>query len=210
MPQINVYNMDGESAGTMELPDAVFGVEANAALLYQARHVATVNARKPLAHTKDRSEVRGGGRKPWAQKGTGRARHGSIRSPLWKGGGVTFGPRIESITKRSIPAKMRKSAMRAVLSDRVGAGKFVVIDGFDALATPSTKKLSALLAALKLTSKKVLFLADAGLENAVLSLRNLPRTKSARPENINILDLLSHGTIMTSKGAVNKLIVQLS
>jgi len=210
MAKVNVYNISGAHTGTMELPDAIFGTEANKALMYQVVRVATINKRKPLAQTKDRSEVRGGGKKPWAQKGTGRARHGSIRSPLWKGGGVTFGPRIESITKRAIPSKMRKKALVAVFSDRVRGNKFFVVEGLDALDAPSTKIMFSFFKTLKLASKKVLFISDAGFEKAILSLRNLPRTKSIRLENINILDMLSYGTVMVGRGSVEKLIKQLS
>src|SRR3989338_8827930 len=111
MALVKTYNIEGAETGSIELSDPVFGETAHASLMYQAVRVARINERQPLAHTKDRSEVRGGGRKPWAQKGTGRARHGSIRSPLWKGGGVTFGPRNESVTKRSIPPKMPKKTI---------------------------------------------------------------------------------------------------
>lgn len=210
MATVKTYNLDGAEIGSMELPDAVFGEPANAPLLHQAVLVARANARKPLAQTRDRSEVRGGGRKPWAQKGTGRARHGSIRSPLWKGGGVTFGPGIESITKRSFPAKMRKKAIRAVFSDRVRAQKLIVVEDLGTLAAPSTRKLAALLASLKLASKKVLFISDESLENAILSLRNVPRTKSMSLGSINILDLLSYGTIMMNKDSIAKLVARLS
>ncbi|MDP3995120.1 MAG: 50S ribosomal protein L4 [bacterium] len=210
MAQAKLYNLDGVQAGSIELSDAVFGEKENAALLYQAVLVARANARKPLAQAKDRGDVRGGGKKPWAQKGTGRARHGSIRSPLWKGGGVTFGPQIASITKRSLPAKMRKKALRAVLSDRVRDHKLIVVNGLEALDTPSTKKLALFLKALKLESRKVLFFSDEGMEHAILSLRNMPRAKTIRLENINILDLLSHGTIVVGKDSVEKLTMQLS
>ncbi|MBI1961185.1 MAG: 50S ribosomal protein L4 [Parcubacteria group bacterium] len=210
MSLVATYNLDGAESGSMELSDAVFSETAHASLMYQAVRVARINERQPVAHTKDRSEVRGGGRKPWAQKGTGRARHGSIRSPLWKGGGVTFGPSTESVTKRSIPAKMRKKAIRAAFSDHVRDGAFIVVDDLAALPAPSTKKITSFLKALKLASKKVLFISDEGLEHAILSVRNLPKVKAIRLENVNILDLLSFGTVMIGRDSVEKLTKQLS
>lgn len=210
MATAKTYNLGGAETGSIELLDSVFDQTAHPSLMYQAVRVARVNARRPLANTRDRSEVRGGGRKPWAQKGTGRARHGSIRSPLWRGGGVTFGPRIESITKRSIPAKMRKQALRAAFSDRVRAHRFIVVDDLANLAKPQTKKFTSLLKALKLESKKVLFISDEGLEHAILSARNLPNVRAIRLENVNILDVLAFGTVMVGRGTVEKLERQLS
>ncbi len=126
--KINIYNQKAESVGDIKLSDKVFGVKANEALVHQAMVAQMSNERQVLAHTKDRSEVRGGGRKPWRQKGTGRARVGSIRSPIWKGGGVTFGPRSDRNFKKDINKKMKQKAMLMVLSDRVMSGNFVVLD----------------------------------------------------------------------------------
>lgn len=205
MAKVKTYNLDGAETGSIDLDDKVFSETAKSELIYQVVRVAQNNIRQPLAHTKDRSDVRGGGRKPWRQKGTGRARHGSIRSPLWKGGGVTFGPLKQNITKLSIPSKMKKKALRAVMSDRVKDGKFFVVDDLEKLEKPSTKKMSEFLKKMKVLSKKVLFISDKDLEKAILSLRNLPKTKSIRLENINILDLMGTSAIVINKDSVKKL-----
>ena len=128
--KIKVYNQNAEPAGEMELSSKVFGVKANPALVHQAVITQMANERKVIAHTKTRSEVRGGGKKPWAQKGTGRARHGSSRSPIWKGGGVTFGPRNDRNFKKRINKKMRQNAVLMVLSDKVAGNHLTVLDKF--------------------------------------------------------------------------------
>ncbi len=128
MPKVKVYNQDGAIVGSQELSEKVFGVEPKAAVIHQVAKAMMANKRQVLAHTKTRGEVRGGGIKPWRQKGTGRARHGSIRSPLWVGGGVTFGPRNDRNFKQKINNKMRRKAIAMGLSDRVKEDKFVVLD----------------------------------------------------------------------------------
>ncbi|MDO8667620.1 MAG: 50S ribosomal protein L4 [bacterium] len=128
--KIKIYNQDAEAAGEMELSSKVFGVKVNEALVHQAVVTQMANERKVIAHTKTRSEVRGGGKKPWAQKGTGRARHGSSRSPIWKGGGVTFGPRNDRNFKMRINKKMKQGAMLMVLSDKLASDHLVVLDKF--------------------------------------------------------------------------------
>jgi len=128
--KIKVYNQEAKTAGEMELSPKVFGVKVNEALVHQAVVTQMANERKVIAHTKTRSEVRGGGKKPWAQKGTGRARHGSSRSPIWKGGGVTFGPRNDRNFKMRINKKMKQGAMFMVLSDKLASNRLVVLDKF--------------------------------------------------------------------------------
>jgi large subunit ribosomal protein L4 len=210
MAKVKTYNLEGVETGSIDLSDGVFAETASSDLMYQVVRVAENNKRQPLAHVKTRSEVRGGGRKPWRQKGTGRARHGSIRSPLWRGGGATFGPRKENITKLSIPTKMRKKAIKAVFTDRIKENKLLVLEDLKKLKKPSTKKMSSFFTKMKLLSKKVLFISDEGMEHAILSLRNMQKTKSIRLENINILDLMSFGTILISKDSIEKLTEQLS
>lgn len=129
--KIKVYNQNAESTGEMELSPKVFGLKINPALVHQAVVTQMANKRKVIAHTKNRSEVRGGGRKPWAQKGTGRARHGSSRSPIWKGGGVTFGPRNDRNFKMRINKKMRQNAMLMVLSDKLANNYSTIVDKFE-------------------------------------------------------------------------------
>ncbi|MBU2575503.1 50S ribosomal protein L4 [Patescibacteria group bacterium] len=210
MPKVKTYNLEGVETGVVDLDDKVFNESAKSELIWQVVRVAQANKRQPLAHTKDRGDVRGGGKKPWRQKGTGRARHGSIRSPLWKGGGVTFGPLKENVTKLSIPSKMKKKALRAVVSDRVKDEKFIVIDDLGKIEKPSTKKMAEFLKKLKIASRKVLFISDKGLEKTILSLRNLSKTKSIRLENINILDLMGSSVIIIAKDSIKKLEKQMS
>jgi len=209
MSKVKTYNLDGLETGSIDLDDKIFSETAKSELIWQVVRVAQANKRQPLAHTKDRGDVRGGGKKPWRQKGTGRARHGSSRSPIWKGGGVTFGPLKENVTKLSIPVKMKKKALRAVISDKVKDEKFIIMDDLGKIEKPSTKKMVEFLKKLKLDSKKALFISDKDLEKAILSLRNLSKTKSIRLENINILDLLSCDSIMIGKDSIERLSKQL-
>jgi len=208
MPTVKTYNLSGAQTGTIELDDALFSEQVKPEVIHQVVHVMRANQRQPIAHTKDRSEVRGGGRKPWKQKGTGRARHGSIRSPLWRGGGVTFGPRNINVTKLSLPRKMTQKALRAALSDRVAGGMFFVLDDVT-LEKPQTKTMVALFSKLKLAGKKVLFLTIAGQEHAVLSVRNIPEVSSLRVDNINILDILGRKAVIINKDALQQLTSQL-
>ena len=156
--KVNIYNQKAEPVGELKLSDQVFGVKANKSLVHQAVVAQMGNERQVLAHTKDRSEVRGGGRKPWRQKGTGRARAGSIRSPIWKGGGVTFGPAKDRNFKKNINQKMRQKAMLMALSDRVAGNNLIVLDK---LAMPEfkTKTFEAMLKALE----KNIFPAGQGI-----------------------------------------------
>ena len=133
----DIYSKEGKKAGSLDLPDAVFGVAWNNALMYQVVTTMEANARTPVAHTKNRGDVRGGGKKPWQQKGTGRARHGSIRSPIWKGGGVTHGPRKEKVYARAIPKKMRAKALFMALSKKLKDGEVLFVDSFG-LTAPKT------------------------------------------------------------------------
>ena len=138
-----IYNIDGKKAGSVNLPEAVFGVAWNDSLMHQVSTSMLDNARTPVAHTKGRGEVRGGGKQPWRQKGTGRARHGSIRSPIWKGGGVTHGPIKDKVFARGIPKKMRAKALFMALSRKLKDGELIFVDSFklDAPKTSSAKKL---------------------------------------------------------------------
>lgn len=209
MPQVNVYNLEGEAVGTVDLDDKIFNETAKPELIYQVARVLTARRRRVLAHTKDRSEVRGGGKKPWRQKGTGRARHGSIRSPIWRGGGVTFGPTKERNFSLQIPRKMSRKALRAVLSDRVAGGNFFVLEA-DEPAKPSTKTLNQTLKKLDLAHKKVLFLTGSMASNLSRSLRNLPKVKPLRINNINVLELLAYANILMAKSLLPELEKQLS
>jgi large subunit ribosomal protein L4 len=145
--KINIYNTKGEQVGTTELPEAVFGLPWNAALVHQVVAAERVNSRSNNAHTKDRSEVSGGGKKPWRQKGTGRARHGSIRSPIWIGGGVTHGPRVDRIYEQKINKRMRRKALLVSLSGKARDGEVVVLEDF-AFPEARTRQAAAVFQAL--------------------------------------------------------------
>jgi len=209
MATVKVYNIEGVESGAIDLDDAIFAVKAPSELMYQVATVLRARKRQPLAHTKDRGDVRGGGKKPWAQKGTGRARHGSIRSPLWRGGGVTFGPRKESLTKPVVPKRMAKKALRAAISDKVFSGMFIVLDDVS-MEEPSTKKFVHFFKQLKLDKKKVLFLSRKNDLNAVLSIRNIALVDPVNVENVNVLELLGHDTLVISKPVLELFTKQLS
>jgi len=142
-----LYNIKGEETGKVSVPEALFGLQWNADLLHQVVTSMQANARTPIAHTKDRGEVRGGGRKPWAQKGTGRARHGSSRSPIWTGGGVTHGPRKEKIYEKKINRQMRQKALLVALSRKMKDGEIIFIDALQ-MAAPKTSEAKTVLTAL--------------------------------------------------------------
>lgn len=203
MPSVSVYNQEGKAVSEMSLSDAVFAVKSNDSLVHQVYVAQQANARQPWADTKDRGEVRGGGKKPWKQKGTGRARHGSIRSPIWKGGGVTFGPlSVRNYTKK-INKKMNQQAVRVCLSSKVVDSTFYVLD-----ALPSegkTKQLYASYSALPCKGKKTLMLVDAWDETLVRSVRNVKNVEMRRASDVNVVDLLHHQCVMATKGAIEVL-----
>lgn len=203
--QSTVYNQEGKEAGKIELPAEIFGLPKNADLLHQVAVSMTANARAGTAHTKFRGEVRGGGRKPWKQKGTGRARHGSSRSPIWVGGGVTHGPRAEKIWKKKINRKMAVAALLTALSEKFRAGETIWLEKF---SIPSGKTKLAqivmgnLARALKLprlsSSKKPQALVVFPEKNTETSraLRNLPMTEYVQTSNLNVLDVLNRKHII--------------
>lgn len=200
MPKVAVYNIEGEQVGDLELRDEIFGVDTNEALMHQAvvRHLA--NQRQGTSATKTRSEVSGGGRKPWRQKGTGRARHGSTRSPIWVGGGVTFGPQPRDYRQR-LPKKARRAALRSALSGKVRAGEFVVVDELR-LAKPQTKEMARILSNLTDDAKRTLVVTADADKNVVLSTRNIPGTGSSRARDLNVYDVLDHAKIVITRDAV--------
>lgn len=199
------YNQTGKEAGKIALPTSVFGVKWNADLVHQVANAMLANKRAGTAHTKDRSEVSGGGKKPWAQKGTGRARHGSSRSPIWVGGGVTFGPRTDKDYSQKINKKMRTKALFTVLSKKLADGKVLFIDSI-ALDAVKTKNAATVVSALakidgfaRLTSKKpttaliALPASDVSLEK---SFANLPGITVGLAKDLNALDAMSFNHII--------------
>ena len=196
-----VYNEKGEEVGTVLLPKEIFEVKMNSDLAHQVVVSQMANRRRVIAHTKGRGQVRGGGKKPWRQKGTGRARHGSIRSPLWRGGGVTFGPTKERVFKKEIPKKMRKKALLMVLSAKAEENLILVLDNLK-IEKPNTKRVAAILKELPLKGKSCLLALPAYDKNIILSARNIPKTETIEARNLNALDLLSFKYLLMPKDTI--------
>jgi len=199
MANVSVFNTDGKEVGSMELSDAIFGVEVNEHLVHMAVVAQLANKRQGTQKAKTRSEVSGGGKKPWKQKGTGHARQGSIRAPQWKGGGVVFAPTPRDYTM-TLNKKERKLALKCALTSRVQDKKFIVVDDFG-MDEIKTKKMAATLKNLKVT--KALIIAPEGEKNTVLSGRNIEGVKMASPKTINVYDILKYNTVVASKAAVS-------
>ena len=198
MAKVSVLNMEGSEVGTIELSDAVFGVEVNEHLVHQAVLNQLANNRQGTQKAKTRSEVSGGGRKPWRQKGTGHARQGSTRSPQWTGGGVVFAPTPRDYTIK-LNKKERKLALKSALTSRVNENKFIVVDElkFDEI---KTKKFQNVLNNLKVSRALVVVGDDSA--NAVKSARNIPAVKTAFVNTINVYDILKYNTVVATKTAV--------
>ena len=198
MANVSVYNMEGKEVGTIELNDAVFGVEVNEHLVHMAVVAQLANKRQGTQKAKTRSEVSGGGRKPWRQKGTGHARQGSTRSPQWTGGGMVFAPTPRDYTI-TLNKKEKRAALKSALTSRVNENKFVVVDElkFDEI---KTKNFKAVMNNLKV-SKALVVLADND-QNTVLSARNLPEVKTSLVNAINVYDILKYNTVVATKAAV--------
>ncbi len=201
MVQVPVHNIKGEVVDHIALKDEIFGVPPNQAVVHQALVRQLANARQGTVSTKTRAQVSGGGRKPFRQKGTGRARRGSASSPLLRGGGVAFGPHPRSY-RQAMPRKMRSLALRCVLSAKVAQGEMVVVDEI-ALNEPKTKEMARILAALGVGSSVLIVTAGAD-PNAYKSARNLERTKTLPANLINVGDLLSHRILMLTVAAVRR------
>ncbi|EEG56900.1 50S ribosomal protein L4 [Clostridium sp. AF18-27] len=198
MANVSVYNMEGKEVGSMELNDAVFGVEVNEHLVHLAVVAQLANKRQGTQKAKTRSEVSGGGRKPWRQKGTGHARQGSTRSPQWKGGGVVFAPVPRDYTI-TLNKKEKRAALKSALTSRVQGGKFIVVDElkFDEI---KTKKFQNVMDNLKV-NKALVVLADND-QNAVLSARNIADVKTTQVNTMNVYDILKYSTVVATKAAV--------
>lgn len=201
MPKVSVYNVSGSAVGEIELSDLIFGVNPNASVMHSAVVLQQASVRQGTHKTKGRSEVRGGGRKPWKQKGTGRARQGSIRSPQWKGGGVVFGPTPRSYGFK-LPRKVRRLAIKSALSSKVIASDIIVLDQLS-LASPKTKEFQGILNNLKVGRKALVVTADYE-NNVALSARNIPGVKFVTANGINVLDVLVHDKLIITKDAVAK------
>ena len=202
MTKVNVLSQTGSSVGEIELNDAIFGIEPNESVLFDAVIAQRASLRQGTHKTKGRSEVSGGGRKPWRQKGTGRARQGSIRSPQWRGGGIVFGPTPRSYAYK-LPKKVRRLALKSALSTKVAETNFVVVDALT-LNAPKTKDFVKVLADLSVESKSLIVTADVN-ENVALSARNIPGVTVLTAEGINVLDLVSANKVVITKDAVAKI-----
>lgn len=199
-----LYNQKGEVIEDYDLPKEIFEVRVNSDLIHQVVLNQQANRRQNTAKAKDRGEVRGGGRKPWRQKGTGRARHGSIRSPLWRGGGVTFGPTTERNYKRIIPKKMRRSAVLQVLSAKAKEKVILLLDKIDinpSAARPKTKDMAKILN--KLFSGSGLLVLPKMDKSLILSTRNIPRKGTIQAKDLNALDLLNYKYVVLLKDSID-------
>ena len=198
MANVSVYNMEGNEVGKIDLNDAVFGVEVNEHLVHLAVVAQLANKRQGTQKAKTRSEVSGGGRKPWRQKGTGHARQGSTRSPQWKGGGVVFAPTPRDYTIR-LNKKEKRAALKSALTTRVQENKFIVVDELK-LDEIKTKKFQTVLNNLKVSKALVVIGEDS--ENVVKSAKNIPSVKTAYVNTINVYDILKYNTVVATKTAV--------
>lgn len=201
MPKVAVYNQSGKQVGELELSSEIFGLEPNAHVMHQAVLLQQAAYRQGTHAVKNRSAVRGGGRKPWKQKGTGRARQGSIRSPQWVGGGVVFGPTPRSYAFK-LPKKVRRLALKSALSAKVIGNEFLVLESLE-LAAPKTKEFVQVLNNLN-SNRKALVVIDEMETNLELSARNIPGVKLITADGVNVLDLLGHDQVIFTKDAVAK------
>ena len=201
MASVSVYNMEGKEVGTMELNDAVFGVEVNEHLVHMAVVAQLANKRQGTQKAKTRSEVSGGGRNPWRQKGTGHARQGSIRAPQWKGGGVVFAPTPRDYTIK-LNKKEKRLALKSALTSRVLENKLIVVENLQ-MDEIKTKKFAEVLNNLKVD--KALVVLDDNNKNVMLSARNIPNVRTAVTNTINVYDILKYNTLVLAKDVVAKI-----
>jgi len=203
MANIDVVDKSNKKLEVLELSDKIFGSKVNVFLLQQAVTMYLANQRKSFAKVKTREEVRGGGKKPWRQKGTGRARAGSIRSPLWRGGGVTFGP-IPKDWHYQLPKKIKKQALISSINAKINEGNIIVVDEISP-ASHKTKDMSAILKNLKINAEKVIIVADLPGANLLRSGRNIRNLNIVRVEDVNAYDILVKGKLVFEKKALKKL-----
>ncbi|MGI6225163.1 MAG: 50S ribosomal protein L4 [Peptococcales bacterium] len=200
MPKVALYNKEGSQIGEIQLSDEIFGIEPNESVVHEAVVMQQASLRRGTSSTKSRGEVRGGGRKPWRQKGTGRARVGTIRSPLWRGGAIIFGPKPRDYNY-SIPKKKRRLALKSVLSAKVLDGELIVVDEIN-LEQPKTKEMVKILNALN--AEKALVVTAELDETVSKSARNIPGVMPLFVSALNVYDLLTHDKLILTKEAVAK------
>lgn len=200
MPKVPVYNTAGEQVSELELNEHVFGARVNPALLHQAVVMYEANRRVGTAATKTRAMVSGGGRKPWRQKGLGRARQGSIRSPLWRKGGIVFGPMPRDY-RQKMPKKMRRAALRSALSAKVRDGEILVLDQLS-LSAPKTREMATVLHNLKVYDAKPLIVLAEPNDNVRLAARNIPGARTIEARELNAYEVLKHQRVIMTRDAV--------
>ncbi|MFA5878400.1 MAG: 50S ribosomal protein L4 [Candidatus Staskawiczbacteria bacterium] len=198
-----VYDQEGKEAGSIMLPKEIFDVAMNSDLLHQVVVSQMSNRRQGSAHTKDRSEVSGGGRKPWRQKGTGRARVGSNRSPIWKGGGVTFGPRNDKIFKKEIPEKIRRKALFMVLTEKFKRNLLTFVEDLN-LEKPKTAEMVKILKNVKCKENCLIVFPEYD-KKIILAARNLPGYSTVEARNLNVLEVMTYKNLLITKDAVKKI-----
>lgn len=201
MPKVALYNVKGEEVGEVELKDSIFNVPVRSDILHQVVTMQLANKRQGTASTKTRAEVRGGGRKPWRQKGTGRARHGSIRSPIWTGGGIVFGPKPR-LYNYTLPKKVKRLAMKCALSSKVADNDVLILDQLE-LEMPKTKEMVNILNNLKIDKKALIVTLDKD-DNVEKSTRNIPGVKATMVGNLNVYDILKHDKLVLTKEALER------
>ncbi len=202
--EVSLYNLEGKEKKKIKLPDKVFNIRLNTNLWSQVINNQKSNRRRNIAKTKDRSEVKGGGRKPWRQKGTGRARAGSNRSPLWKGGGVTFGPRGERNFRRLIPKKMKKKALLMAFSQKLKNNELIVIED-PKISKPKTKIVADIIKKLSLEGKSCLIALPQKDDKIIRASRNIPKLKIEELRNLNALDISSYRYLIITESDINEL-----
>lgn len=207
MPKVHVYNIEGKQTEEISLDETIFGVKIQPELIQFVVQAQRANAHIPFAHTKGRADVRGGGRKPWKQKGTGNARHGSIRSPLWRGGGVTFGPTKDRNMTKKVNQKERRKAIRMMLSDKVAHDALIVIDSFADL-TGKTKQTAELLKKLPAKDKSVLIAVGEKNEIVTRSSKNITRLNTILADSINVADLLKFEYLILDKTGIDTIVAR--
>lgn len=199
--QATIYNLKGETLDTVDLNDAIYGIEPNIAVVHQAVLRQQANARLGTHNTLTRADVHGGGRKPWRQKGTGRARQGSTRSPQWRHGGVVFGPHPRSY-EQQLPRKMRRLAMRSVLSAKAADGQILIVDSLET-QEPRTKAMVTTLAALNLADRRVLIMTPNRLDNLELAAGNLPRVRTMRTAYLSLVAMLKAEVLLLDRASLD-------
>lgn len=198
-----IYNIEGKEVGQLEVSERIFNVPANEDLIHQVAVAQMANSRESIADTKDRGEVRGGGKKPWKQKGTGRARHGSSRSPIWKGGGVVFGPTSDRNYSKRVNKKMKAKALFMVLSEKFKNNKILVVDSFS-VEKPSTKKMLDMLGKLSIKTKALMAL-DQRDDNVMKSVNNISNISLIASDSVNVIDLMKNDVLIINSKGVEKL-----